>query len=46
VISGEAICALFRGEDSERALIGGMIIADMAIRLRYFMGAKPPDEES
>jgi hypothetical protein len=43
-----AVWALFRGEDSDEARVGGMIMADMAIRIRYTLGGQPippdPDE--
>jgi hypothetical protein len=46
VEAGLAIWELFRGEDSEAARIGGVIIADMAVRIRYALGGKaPPAEE-
>jgi hypothetical protein len=35
---------LFRGEESEEATIGGMIVADMAVKIRYYLGGKPPGE--
>jgi hypothetical protein len=38
VDAGLAICALFRGEDTDEARIGGMIIAEMAIGIRRALG--------
>lgn len=43
--AGLAVWALFRGEDSDQARIGGIIIAEMAVGVRYALGGKPPPAE-